>query len=227
VHELQRAAVGQDPAGAQRVGRLGGLAVVELRDRCRVPNERAVAHYRCRAGELLGRLGEAGEPRPDRRDDAAGRGVQHIGGAIEAGLAQRARELAQEERVPTGQRMAAAAEGRQGLGDGGAHELRRRVVAERRGAQQCRRAAFGQHLGDRGATRLSERPRRHNKQDRHLAQAVAEIGQEPQRRRVGPVRVVDQQRQRPAAGEVGREAEETVQDGERSLRSERQMGGLR
>ena len=78
---------------------------------------------RRRAGEPPGGRGKAGEPRPDRRDDAVGRGAEHVGGAIGSGLAQRARELAEEERVPAGQRMAAAAEGRQGLGDGAAHEL--------------------------------------------------------------------------------------------------------
>ena len=55
----------------------------------------------------------------------------------------------------------------------------------------------------------------------------AEIRQEPQRRRVGPVRIVDEQRERPVAGEVCRHAVQPVQDGERSLRPERQGGGLR
>ena len=59
-----------------------------------------------------------------------------------------------------------------------------------------------------------------------MAEPPSEVGQEPQRRRVGPVRVVDEQRERPVAGEVRRQPVQPVQDGERSLRPERQGGGL-
>ena len=41
------------------------------------------------------------------------------------------------------------------------------------------------------------------------------------------MRIVDEQRERPVAGEVCRHAVQPVQDGERSLRAERQGGGLR
>ena len=88
MHELERATLGQDPPGAQGVGRLGGLPVVELRDRGGVPDER-VPEDGGRPGEPPGGRGKAGEPRPDRRDHALGRGAEHLVGAVGAGLAQR------------------------------------------------------------------------------------------------------------------------------------------
>ena len=227
VHEVERAAVGQDPARAQRVGGLGGLAVVELRDRRGVPDEGAVPQDRGRADEPPGRLGEAGKACPNRRDHAVGRRAQHVGGACRAGLAQRARQLAQEERVAAGQRMAAAAERRHGLGDDAADELRRGAVAERVEPQQRGRTGLGQQLGHGGAARLAGRPRGDHEHHRFAADPPGQVREEPQRRRVGPVRVVDEQRQRLLPGEIGGEAIEPVQHGERPLRPERQRVGLR
>ena len=227
VHEPQRPALGQDPAAAQRVGRFGRLANVQVRERGSVSDQGAVADDRRRAGEPLGRHGEPSEPRPDRRDDPVRRSAEHVRGAIRAGLAQRARELAQEERVPARQRVAGTAERRDRLGDSRTHELRRRLVAKRRRAHQRGRASLRQHRGDSGAAGLAERPRGDDEQDRSVAEPPCEIRQKPQRRRVGPVRIVDEQRERPVAGEVCRHAVQPVQDGERSLRPERQGGGLR
>ena len=222
VSEAQRARVGQDAAGAQGVGGLGGLPVVEVRERGGVADERAVARDRGRARELLGRGREARQARADRGDHALGRDAEHVAGS---GLAEGARELAQEERVAAGQLMARAAQRRRGVRDGGAHQLGRRVLAERLRAQQ-RGRALRQQLGDRGAAGLAERPRGEHDQDRDPAEPVAQIGHEPQRRCIGPVRVVDEQRERRPAGEVGGQPVEAVQGGERPLRPERQVGGL-
>ena len=91
VDEPQRACVGEDAPGSQRVGGFGGLVIVQFRERGGVADERAVADDRRRAGQPLRRLREAGEPRPHRRDDALGSRSKRGGGA---GVVQRADELA-------------------------------------------------------------------------------------------------------------------------------------
>jgi hypothetical protein len=227
MHELQRAALGQDAAAAQRVRRFGGRVSVEVRERPSVPNEGAVADDRRGPRELLGGLREACEPRPDRRDDAVGRGREHVRCALRAGLAQRAGELAQEERVPAREGVAGTAERRHRLGDGGAYELRRPLVGERRRAHQHRSAALLEHRRDTRAAGFAERPRGDDEQDRRMAEPSREVGQEPERRRVGPVCVVDEQRERPVAGEDRGQAIQAVQGSERPLWPEWERRGLR
>ena len=177
MREPQLARGGQDAARAQRVGGAGRVGVAELRERGGMADERAVADDRGRAGELLRRRREPAESRPHRRHHALGRGDEDVAGALGSGLAQRAAELAQEERVAAGQLMACAAQRGEGVRDGGAHELGRRVLAERLRAQQ---RAVRQRLGDGGAAGLAERSCGDHEQDRHLREPVAEIGHEPQ-----------------------------------------------
>ena len=184
MHEPQRAGGCEDAAGAQGVGGLGGPLIVELGEYRDVPEQRAVADDRHGRREPLRGRREAAEPGPHRRDHAVRRGAQ---GLLGAGVAHRVRELAEEERVPAGQLVAGATQRLRRLRDGRADETRGRVLAERVRTQ--RRVA--QQVGDGHAARLAG-PCGHDEQHRHLAQPVREVGEEPQRCGVGPVRVVDQ-----------------------------------
>ena len=178
VNEQERATLGQDPPGAQGVGRFGGLLVVELRDRGGVPDER-VPEDGGRAGEPPGgRESGRAAPGPTRPRPRARRRAPRRRGRGRPRATPR--ELAEEERVPAGQRVAGAAEGRQGLGHGAAHEARRGGVGERLGPQRRGRATLGQQLGDRGAAGLAERPGGDHEHHRRAAEPPREVRQEPQ-----------------------------------------------
>ena len=229
VHELQRRGVSARIRPARRASAASAAcAVVEVRERGGVPDQRAVAHDRRRAGELLGGSREAGEPRADRRDDAVGRGAEHI--------ARRARRRPRAARPRaragrTGSRP--SARGRCGTAASGP-----------RGRRRARASADASSLSARGRNSAGAPPSASisataappgspsgraatTSSTGTWLEPVPEVGEEPQRRGVGPMRIVDEQRQRPAAGEVGRQAVEAVQDGERSLRPERQEGRAR
>ena len=192
--EAQLAGVGQDPSGAQRVSGLGGLAGAEVGKRSGVPDQRPFAEDRGRAREALRSGRKAREPRPHGRDDTARRGVECRRPAV----AQRSRELAHEERVSAGQLMADGAERRRRARDRGAHDPFRSVPAERARAEHSGRAALREHVADRGSAGLTGRPGRDDDQHRQPLQPVREIREEAQRRDVGPVPVVDQERHRSA-----------------------------
>ena len=192
VHEPKLAAVGEDAAGPERVGGLAGVLVLEPSERRRMPQQPAVAHDCHCTREPLSWQRKAGQPRADRRDNPVGRRVEHIARALRPGLAQSARKLAQEERVPARQQMTTAAQRRERAGNGGTHELRRRAVTQPLRAQQRGSATSDQHVRDRGAARLAGRPRSDHQKHRDPAQPITQIREEAQRRAVGPMRIVDQ-----------------------------------
>jgi hypothetical protein len=109
-------------------------------------------------------------------------------------------------------------------GEPGLHEVHDGVLAEGRRAQHGGQRIAGQ-LGQDvviGAGLLGAQP--DGEQGGEPLQPPREVGHEAQRRRVAAVQVVDDEQQRPALGEVGRQPEQAVQDREGGLGGRRPVG---
>lgn len=208
----------EDRDGAQRVGPGGGACLVELRQLGDKPAVGVVAEHEHRAGDCL-RLGrqprEAHEHGPRdalRREPAHARRLP--GDRGDRLVRERARQLAQQERV-------AAA----GLVTGGRERLLGlplELLGEERGgplrAQRARREAARRGVGRdprqaaRGAGLV--RPAGEREQQRQLLEAGHEEAECVERGRIRPVRVVDREQQRLPLGEPGEQPVEAVQDRE-------------
>ena len=213
--------LGPDDLGADQLAR-------GRRDRTLVdPGERgdagqvgALAQHRGGARHRAGVVREAGEPqqhrarhraRADRADDR-----RLLGDGLHALRLERAQELAQQQRVAAGGGMAGGAErGLGGVAEPLAHERRGRGLAERSGPQRERRGILDD-LGEqaRVGARLGAAQRRGD-EHRGAVEPPREVGEEAQRRAVGPVQVVDREQDGMLRREVEREPVERVQRGER------------
>ena len=137
-------------------------------------------------------------------------------------------ELGQEERVATRRLVAGAAEAVVGLAEPVAHERGDGV-----GPERLEQPAVGLRAGGDAVQEVARRPvargaRGQDDEDPDVARTRAQVGQPLQRREVGPVRVVDEQRERPLQGDVRGEPEEAVQPPRRrgALEGLRELGRL-
>ena len=226
VHEPKLAGVHKDAAGPQRVGGLGGVPGPRAP---RAPPHAAAARRRPR----LPQHPRAAEPQPKAGSAARGPTRQPRRAPRQA---HRPRAPARPRAEPP-QARAGRTGSRPSANDNCGTAPSR--LRERRHAQapptrprsapagvQRASATRGQHVRDRGAARLAGRPRADNQQHRDTTQPIPQIREKAQRRAVGPMRIIDQQRQRPAASKIGGEVKEAVQGDERSLRPERQRRAL-
>jgi hypothetical protein len=154
------------------------------------------------------RLGrDRGEPGADHPRDRAGHGATHgfglVGAPGEAGLEQRALQLADEQRIA-----------RRRLDDR-AHErwVELTEVVEQRlhGLRRERLRVENGRFRERFEPFQLGRARGDDQRDRQLVDAAGEHPERPQAAGIGPVGVVDEQHQRLLLGEVGRHPRKPVQ----------------
>ena len=221
VDEGERVARGEHlRAHEQRRGLVGGRRV-EPGELGRGGEAGAVAEDGHGARE---RHGPGGQAREAQQHDARDPARAERGDALRLARGRRdplggdlAQQLAHQQRVAGGGEVAGGAEAGVGLvARRRPDPLAHRRVAQRRGAQRLGERV-GDELGEDGARRLVARPRADEDEDRQLLQAPDEEGQELQRRLVGPVRVVDGDEQRAAAGDVRGQPVEAVQARERRV----------
>ncbi len=188
----------------------------------------AIADDRHRARHL-GRLRrQARKALLDRPRDGAGADVgdrrRHAGDGLDALELERAEELAQEQRVAPRRSPARLAELLLGLAaEPLGHELADGARTEVPEADRHRRGIADEvrHEGRIGAGVGAAQPG-HDAERRSL-QPMGEVGEEPQRRPVAPVQVVDDQDGGLLAGEVLRHPVEPVQDGEGDVATRRRL----
>ncbi len=165
-----------------------------------------------REGALRGR--EALQLLRDRRGDGAGDRLVGVGGVAGA-----ARQLAQEERVAVGLVEDPLAHG--------VVELRRQQPA-RRSAAERRRAqlvpAVGAAAGVDEPRADAARPQREQQQEAAARWAPQQVQQQLDRRLVGPLDVVEQQRQRLLLGELLQSRADRVVEAEALPRDHRLAG---
>ena len=221
VGECQRPSPPDDPDGRQRVRRRAGRGGAEPGEGPGLGRLGRLEH-----GERAGERGGVGrQPRQAHEHPAAHRAAAEAVGRRAVGLGRRhlvlgqaGDHLADQERQAAGRAVARGGEGRgrrrpqlalQQLGDGGR--------GERRGDDGLGRRVRGERVEQRAALAGLARPRRHDQGDRELVEPRHQEAEEPQRRRVRPVRVVHQDAEGAAAGQVGAEPVEAVEDRERRV----------
>ena len=215
VQELVRERRAQDAGRDERVDGLRGLVRVDLGEPGRRSQRNVAAEDRNGPGEPHRGLRQSRQPRGDLLRDALGALLQDALG-VDAAVApdRRARQLAQQERVPTRRGVAGAAlrvvgARREPPDHGGGAVLAQRLQVQQRAV---RRGVAAEHL-ERRARLL--RPARHDQRDGDPLEPVRDVDEHVQRRRVAPVDVVDEQRQRPLRRQVRGQPVEGVPRGER------------
>ena len=204
VREGQRSPRAEDARGDQQVGRRGRRVGVEAGEVGGL-RELGGLEHRHRPGEPRGDRGQAAEAhdhRPPHRARAEGLDARRlVGRRRHALLAQRLDELAHEEGDPARRALAGGGE----VGSGArprpsCDQAPDRAGRQRRGAQDARERIGEQEREQRRGGALGLRARGHHQRERQLLQARQQEGQEAQRRRVGPVGVVDGEHERAVAG---------------------------
>ena len=210
VGELEHRPGRQHVGRAQAVGEPRRIRDVLARERGGVPD-------RCRAAEDRQRLGQPSRALPELADppqhgpgDRFRRQVFHPRQRVAAArLAQRGGQRFEQERVPAGVVMAGPAQLRVRLpAEPLPHERGGRLAAERPERQQRALRAGAQLLEYPRLVRAAARGEQQG--DGQAVDAGREVGEPPQRRRVGPVRVVHRDHQRPARREVRGQPVEAV-----------------
>jgi hypothetical protein len=139
---------------------------------------------------------------------------------------ERAEQLAQQQRVAGRCLQAGGGEGRGGIGSQRqGHEPADRRGAERRGPDRARRGA-GELVEQLELGPRLEGPLRDREHDREIGDPVGEVGKEAQRRRVGPVRIVDHEHERAVRGQVDGQPVQPVERGVEALAARAQLGGV-
>ncbi len=215
MQELDRLRGREQARGDQGVSGLRRIVRIHARERSGLPQRRVLAQDRRGSREPGGRAGQA--PQPVR--DLAGHPLGALVGdapAVQGPRPDRAGQLLQEERVAARGPEAGQAGRVVGQRRERPDDLRGGLLPERAQAH----AAAG--LGRLAAEDLDGRdllfdPRGDDQRDRHALQPVGQVGERVQRRFVGPVRVVDEHRDRTLAREVGRQPVERVAGRERVL----------
>ena len=207
--------------GDQEVGRRGRRVGVDAGEVGGL-RELGGLEHRDGLGEAHGdrrQAAEAHEHRPPDGARAEGLDARRLGGRRRhAVLAQRLDELAHEEGDAAGRALAGGGEvGLRRAPEAVLDQAPDRAGRERRRAQDARERIGEQEREQRRGGALGLRARGHDERERQLLQARQQEGQEAQRRRVGPVRVVDGEHERAVAGEVRAQPVEAVQDGERRV----------
>ncbi len=216
--EAQRAVVGraQDVRRGQRVGGRGNTLGDAAGQRDDVAQLGVVAEHRHGARDPRRVVGQAHEPHGDgaqhrlwgERADAGG----VLRGRLPALGLHRGDELLEQEDVALGHPPARVGERRIGVAHGGADHPPRALARQRRGPHRTAgdvRGDLGQQIV--GCPGLAE-PAGGDDRHGHLVEALQEIEHEPQRRAVGPVRVVDHDEHGACLGEVGEHPEQAVHD---------------
>jgi hypothetical protein len=174
---------------------------------------RVRAEHRDRPRGRRGRRREPAQPGQHGRRDDRGCPLVHGGDAVIVGqrLGEGVDEGQQQHRIAAGRLVARRAELRRrcreprvdhGVASGPGELIEAQHGGHRLGLYRGEQA--GGDVTGLGAGRDDET-------DREVGDAVGQVGQRPQRRLVGPVRVVDQQDERIAVGEVGGEPVQAVQ----------------
>ena len=221
VHECQRRLGAQDLGAGQRTGGRGDPWLVDLGEARGLRDGHAIAQdgHRSRDRERVGR--QPREAHADRARDgsrADGAHEPRAGGerSHAVGL-ERARELADEQRVAARRGQACLDErGLRSLPEPVADQAGDAARAQRAGADELRRRLADRaeqvvvDIGFAGADRCQH-------EHGEILDAAREIGQQPQRRTVGPLQVVDGEQQRALRGEVEDRPEEAVQRGEATV----------
>ena len=139
---------------------------------------------------------------------------------------ERVHQLADEQRVAAGRRVAGLAEGMVGLGaEALGDEVADRLLAQRAGADVGGGGIVGDLGEQRGVGRRVAGADAGGDQHRLAFEPAHEVGEEAQARAVAPVQVVDLEQQRALGGEVEREPVEAVQGGERRVARGRALLG--
>jgi hypothetical protein len=221
VDEAQRLAGGEHLVADEQRGGLVRVAVVEASERGGGGQVGAVPEDRDRPRQRHGPRRQAPEAQQhDARDPArpqrrhALRLGRRRGDALRGDLAQ---QLAHQQRVAARRDVAGVAERRVGvlvrrLADPAAYGL----VAERRGAQRLRERV-GDELGEDRAQRLVARARADDDEDRQVLEPAHEEREEPQRRLVRPVGVVDRHEHGLLARDVRGQPVQAVEHRERGV----------
>ena len=202
----------QDGGVDESVGRRGGGRQVEVGQRRRLPQRSAVAQHRDRARERRRVVREPPDPRDDRSQDRVRgdlvdpRGVRR--GRREVAGADFAEQLAQHERVASGDPRARRREGVVAARQVGVDQVRDSAGTQRRGREHAREAVRAE-LADGCVDARLRGPQPDDHGDRKLLESLREIDQEARGRRVDPLQVVDEYQQ--AAGVVGRVRRQPVE----------------
>lgn len=216
MHEAQRRLGAQDLGASEGASRRRHVGLVEAGERSDGRDVGGVTEDGDGLGDPNGRVGQAGQAQQHRAGERAGPDLAHRRGAGSRGVdavgGQRRQELAEEQRVAAGHLVAGG--GERGVGiraETVAHQVGRRGRGQRGRPQHGRRRVL-HDLGEQPlvGARLVRADRRDHEHRRPL-EPVREIGEEAQRRRVGPVQVVDGKDERAVCGQVERQPVEAVE----------------
>ena len=211
VHEAERVAGARDVRARELVG--GGERVdrVEHGERRRQVQRHLVLGHRDRAGQRLGGGRELGEPcehRARQRARGAIRCGPQVGAAV---LRDGGQQLAHVQRVPARELEAAHAAAIVGAGEAPPHEIGDRGFAQRLQLEHRCCRPRGELLGQPALAAAGGGE--HG--DRLVVEPPDQVEQEPQRRLVGPLRVVDHEQQRLALRGADGQPVEAMQDPKR------------
>ena len=228
MHEPERRLRPQDLRGNQRARRVGNAALIEARERCGRGEARAVAEHRDRAGDRdrFGR--QPSEPQQDRarhgpRPDLPDRmGVRRVW--LDPFRAHRLEELSEQQRIAARRAVTGGAERALGSrAEAVADHLADRILAERRQADRHRRRVL-RDLPDQPRLNVGFlHPRCRHDEHTEALEPSLEIREEPQRRMVRPVQIVDRDTQGALRREVCGQPEQPVQGTEAIVASRRRL----
>ena len=208
------------PRHGVEAGERARHGAAERRARARRPRGRAPR--RRRAG---GRAGARRCARPARARTSLSRAATSSVGCDAVGASWRS-SAPSRNGLPAGDGVAGVREAGSRRGQPLAHERLRRGGAERARAHG-RLGCGGQQLGQQvGLRRRLARAHGADHAEPQLVRAGGELRQPAQRRRVGPVHVVDDEHGRAALGEVGGQPDQPVRGGVHRVAGERRLGRL-
>ena len=224
VHEGGAAVAAEHVGRGQRVGRLRRRVGPDAGQRRRAVEVRVLTENRHRPRERHAVRAHAGQPREHRARDRRRPEREHLAGAgarrREVVGGQRGEQLDDEERVATARRRARRDEL---VVRRGAHPVADER-ADRRFAQRLRAQHAALRVGQHGVDQVAGRRGSHGQhhQRRRPSEAGSEVGEEPQRRRVRPLGIVDREQQRATPCEVRRQPVQAVEDAEERVRAGRE-----
>ncbi len=178
---------------------------------------RGVLEHRDGERERLRVGGQRAQPAQDRSPERPRRGLgrrcERAGVRPPSLVRERCEQLAHLERVAAGQLEAPQAEGVVGVPAATADERGHGSGPERRRRQDPQRRIRAEGHEQSAGPRLAG-PGREDDRDRLVGDAADEVGQQPQRGLVGPVRVVDEQHGRRALRDAQHDPVQGMEHGE-------------
>ncbi len=217
VGELEALGGGQDPKRGEEVGGLGRLGLAQLRQAGGLRRRRTVAEHRHGLHDRPGSSRPSLETQQDRLRDGGGADAPHAlraaGVRREAAIARLAEERLEEEGVAARGLAARGGEGRCDVrAEPALAQGHGRLGAERARADDAGLGRGGQ-AGDRARVPLAG-PGGGDDGDGDPVEAGGQVVEETQRLGVGPVEVVDEQRDRALVRDVVEKPVEPVEHGE-------------